>query len=256
MKTIPLQESVSSYVEDWVKANIETLDVAAVVSVDKYPDRLVTVRPLCIQEGLDGVSPEKPVIADCPVILAGNVDGFLHFPLRVDDKVLIGYPKDSIEEFSYSNGVDQYYQTDYLKFQGRQAVVLGAVGQVGVDKILSSSSFEIDYFNSKIEITDGDDISLTNPTCEIKALADGNITATNGNITLSLNADGSGVLTNSAGTFTLEVGGNIVGNGCTINTSGNVITAEGTDLDQTRADLDAFKAAYESHDSHPPPPPF
>lgn len=225
-KSTPPSRGISDLVSRWANSNIETIDVAVVVDASKYSQRLVSVLPLCVQEDPDGINPAKPVVDECPVILQGNTDGVISVPLRKGDKVLIGYPKDSIEEFIYANNSDQYFQVDDMKFQGSQAVVLGAIGQPSTDVEVSPDNLEIRYFD-----------------CLISMSPSGEITVTNG-----------------AGVLTLQVSGDILANGATINTSGNVITALGSDVDEIRANLDSFRTAYMAHGTgapgHPPPIPF
>lgn len=225
-KSTPPNRAISDLVSHWVNSNIETLDVAVVVDASKYSQRLVSVLPLCVQEDPDGINPAKPVIDECPVVLQGNTDGFISVPLRKGDKVLIGYPKDSIEEFIYANNSDQYFQVDDMKFQGSQAVVLGAIGQPSVDIEVSPDNLEIRYFGGTISMSPSGEINITN----------------------------------DAGVLTLQASGDILANGATINTSGNVITALGSDVDKIRADLNSFRTAYTAHgfgaSGHPPPLPF
>lgn len=240
-------KAVKGLVSDWAISNIETFDVAVVTDVSKYEQRLVTVLPLCIQEDPDGISPAKPTITDCPVILQGSVDGFLNFPLRKGDKVIIGYPKDSIEEFINSKTSAQYYQIDSMKFQGSQAVVLGAVGQVGVDKTLSTTDFEINYYDTNIKITPDNTVTISTPNGLIEMDKDGNIELSNQTTAFFLYEDGSIVGDNGAGSFTLETAGTILANGAIIPVSGNVITAGGTDLDALQAEVTAFKLVYNTH---------
>lgn len=293
--SIPFGPAVRNFVKDWVEGNIETLDVAIVVGVSKYQDRLVDVLPLCIQEDPDGLAPAKPTITECPVILQGNSDGFINFPLRKGDKVLIGYPKDSIEEFTYGQNSDQYYPVDTMKFQGSQAVVLGYASQVGQDHTLSSENFEIKYYNSRITITpdnritinndgatvdienDGaigitngestytmqanGDVELINDTCELSMTNAGTIILDNGGGQLEMLPTGSCKFTNGNGNLSLAPAGNAACNNCIITTSGNVITASGTDLDSLKANFDALVTSYNAHGNgaanhNPPVPPY
>jgi hypothetical protein len=270
-------KTLSDSISKWCYNNIETFDEALVVGVSKYADRLVDVQPLAVQVDEDGVEVYPSVISECPVILQGNADGFLNFPLRVGDKVKIGYPKESAEEFVYGTTTEQYIPVDTMKWNNRQAFVLGYASQVGQDHTLSSENFEIRYFLSRVTITPDNRIVVNNPeaTFEIDSdgfigitngettflmYEDGNVSLTNPSCALTMNTSGDVNISNGSGNIILQASGDVNANGATINTSGNVITAGGADLDQTRADLDAFKTAYIAHGTgspnHPPPAPF
>ncbi len=231
-------------ISKWVNNNIETFDVAIVVDDRKYEDRLVSVLPLAVNEDSDGTLTYPAVISDCPVILQGNLDGFLHFPLTVGCKVLIGYPKESIEEFIYGSITDQYVPVDGLKFNNSQAVVLGAVGQVGQDYILSKTDFELKYFDASIRMTEASGIYIENKAVFIEAQNDGTVKITN----------------SGGGEWLMASGGMIFANGCITDTDGNVTTANGTNLDQLKADFDSLVNAYVAHGAgapaHPPPNPL
>lgn len=249
-KSAPFSKALKDFIKDWAISNIETFDVAIVVGVSNYNKRLVDVLPLCIQEDADGIAPAKPVITECPVVLQGNFDGFLHFPLRKGDKVLIGYPKDSIEEFTYSTVAQQYFPVDNMKFQGSQAVVLGYAHQAPTDKELSPEDFEIDYYDAKLSLTPSNAFKYSNPSATLEIDGQGNLSFTNGSISANLNSNGTFNITGGQGTI----------NGATITSGGNVITAAGSDVDEIRADLNALNAAYSGHGDglpdHPPSPAF
>lgn len=262
-------KSMNDIVAKWCNNNIETLGVAVITGVQDYPvDRTVDVQPLAQVKEVDGVEIEQPAITKCPVILQGSEDGFIHFPLNVGTKVIIGYPKRSIEEFTYSSTSDEYLPVDRNTFGSAQAIVLGYAAQAGgVDYSLSATDFEIRFKESRITLTESNTISMTNPSVTFEADSNGDIGLTNGDATLTMNSGGPINLTvggvtfimNSDGTFSLTGTADGTVNSCTITSGGNVVTAAGTDLDQLKADHDSLKTSYLAHGDgapkHNPPVP-
>lgn len=244
--------AISDLVRRWVNTNIETIDVAEVVGNSNYASsRLVDVQPLAVVREKDGVEIEVPTVLNCPVILQGNVDGFISFPMNVGTKVLVGYPKHSIEEFVYASEANTYTPVDGLTFGSAQAVVLGYAAQAnGVDYSLSLDDFEIRFKGCRLSFKADETISLTNPNFNFDVSPDGSLGVSNGSVTVILNVDGTWSITGGEGTV----------NGATVTAGGNLITAAGTDLDQLKEDFDALHAAYVIHGTgspaHPPPDPL
>lgn len=257
-------------VSKWVIDNVETLGIGTVSDVGTYSvDRTVEVQPITEMRDEDGVVIVPPAIGGCPVILQGSEDGFIHFPLNVGTKVLIGYPKRSIEEFTYSDTAGTYLPVDSQVFGSAQAVVLGYAAQAGgVDYSLSPEDFEIRFKQARMTLKADNTISLTNPQVSFEASPDGSIGLTNGIATLVMNSGGTISLTNAGVTFTMDNAGtwNLTGtgagtvNGATVTAGGNFITANGSDLDQLQADFDSMKTSYLAHgdgvaNHNPPVPP-
>lgn len=216
-------------ISKWAYNNIETFDDAVIVGVSKYDSRLVDVLPLAVTEDDDNVLIYPAVITECPVILQGNSDGYFNIPLRLGDKVKIGYPKESAEEFFYGETSEQYVPVDTMKWNNRQAFVIGYASQFNVDKKVSTTDLELNYFDSTLSMS-----------------PDNALKYTNGSITATFNGDGTFSITGGQGTI----------NGATITANGNVITASGSDVDEMRAQLNALNSAYNAHGTgatnHPP----
>lgn len=226
-----VNNSVKDSIEKWVNNNVFTFAVARVDNVNDYStDRMVDVQPLTLYEDTDGTLVEIALIQKCPVILQGTSLGHQSFPIAVNDTVLIGFPKDSIEEFTFGNSTDTYTPVDRLKWGSAQAVVLGFIARAGgVDRDVSPDNFEIKFQDSEISITPENVITISNPTVK-GVIGDNQYTITTGGTSVEVNGD----------TINITSSGNTTVNGCVITPSGNVITANGTDLD-------AFKAQYDAH---------
>ena len=149
-------------IKRWVTNNVETLSVAKVINVSEYRNnRLVDVLPLPIEKQSDGQARVPDVIYRCPV------DGYLSFPIKVGDKVAIGFCKQSLPEFLFAQKAEQYLPEDLSIFGANDAVVLGFIAQAGRDKPVSSTDFELNYKNSYLRVTPSDDITLSNPNSSI-----------------------------------------------------------------------------------------
>lgn len=208
-----INKEFRSIIKRWVDNNLETLSVAKVVNVSQYGSkRLIDVLPLSIEKRKDGDNIVPDVIHNCPVVLQGNVDGFVSFPIKNNDKVIIGYCKESISEFVFSNNLNQYLPDDYSSFGGNDAVVLGYIGQANIDLPVDPNNFKIKYQQSEIEITPSNKITITEPgsiiTMESSVV---NISNSNGNATLQSNGE-------------WDI------NGAKITPNGDVITANGVSV--------------------------
>jgi len=225
-----LAGTFAQVVSRWAEETIETQAPGVVVGVADYAtERCVSVQPLVMERQGDGDIIVPDIIPKALVVLQGNQDGFVSFPVKVGDKVWLGYCKRSLEEFVTSNVAEPYAPDADRVFGSSDVVVLGFVAQAGVDKPLNPDNLEINFQGSSISITPSNVISIDNGSSNV----------------------------------TME-GGTITANGATITSSGNVITAQGVDLNQLRADHDALYAAYILHGidpisgpapGHPPPPP-
>ena len=244
-------KNIKDLVEKWCVENIETMSVAVITDVSRYPnERVVDVQPLTCHVDKDGVITVPAFIHSCPVILQGNLNGYLSFPLEVGCKVFIGYPKRSIEEFVYTSNTDLYEPVDGILFGSAQAVVLGYIGQANQEQEVSPTDFEIRFKDVKLSFKEDSSIRLANQQFAMEADASGSLGMGNSGSSMALNIGGTWNITGSgAGTL----------NGATATVDGNLITASGTDLNQLKADFDALKAAYIAHGvgapNHPPPAP-
>ena len=238
-----LNKEVKSMISRWVSRNVETSSVGVIRSVKEYASgRMVDVLPLTMERDNDGTAIVPDIIYRCPVILQGCSEGYISYPLKVGDKVILGFTKGSIGEYLASSTSDQYLPVDYGAFGANDAFVIGYIGQPSVDLEVSADNFEVVFKDSKLTITPTNDIMVENPEASVQLLEDGTITIQNGSSNIVLNPDGT-----------------ITANDCLIDASGNVTTAGGTDLDQLKADFDSLKVSYLAHGSgnsnHNPPVP-
>lgn len=244
-------KNIRDTVEKWCVENIETMGVAVITRVSDYPtSRVVDVQPLTCNVDKDGVITVPAFIQNCPVLLQGNLDGYISFPPEVGCKVFVGYPKRSIEEFVYTSNTDVYEPVDGILFGSSQAVVLGYIGQANQELEVSPTDFEIRFKDAKLSFKPDSSIRLANQQFAMEADASGSLGMGNSGSSIALNVGGTWNITGSgAGTL----------NGATVTADGNLITASGTDLNQLKADFDALLAAYIEHGvgapNHPPPTP-
>lgn len=233
------QEEIIKLIREWAKNHIETKAPAVITDDSKYgSDRVLTVQPLVIEKEDDGDQVVPDQIYSCPVILDGCADGHMSFPFKVGDIVAIGYCKRSIEEVTYGNSNQQVVPDDDRVFSASDAVVLGYWAQPANSSPVSTENFEIKFANSEVSISPSNVITITN-----------------GDLTVAI--DGASCsISNSSGSWELQPNGEIIQNGATVDTTGNYISATGTDLDNLKANFDAFVLNYNAHGSgasnHPP----
>lgn len=228
-----INKETRKLIRRWVSNNIETLTVGKVVNVSEYSsNRLVDVLPLPIDTQSDGHARVPSVVYRCPVILEGNLDGYLSYPAKLGDKVLLGYCKQSIAEFVFSQKAEQYFPEDLSLFGANDAVVLGFIGQAGRDKSVSATNFELNYQDSYLRITPDDDITLNNPIGSVNIAPSGTIESTNGSSTLTLNISGDITADNGSGSVNIAPDGTITSDSgaasVEVNSSGNVTIQNGT----------------------------
>jgi len=199
-------EELKNVIKKWVVNNVETTSVAVVVGVADYPiKRVVDVLPLPMERSTDGSVIVPDTVYNCPVILQGSQKGVMSFPLKVGDKVCIGYCKRSFYEFINSTSSAQYLPEDFDVFGANNAVVLGYVAQEGIDVELLADDFFIRFMDSSLTIKENNDIIVENNKAVIQALNTGDISATNDTCTIS--ATNSGVITLDNGQISLTLSG-------------------------------------------------
>jgi len=241
----------------WVQENVETLAPATVVSNRLYEEeRVLDVLPLILEKQEDGDIIVPDVIYNAPVSLQGSTEGVFSFPIKPGDKVLIGYVKRSLEEFIYANSPDQYLPRDTRVFGSSDAVVVGFLGQAGVDLPVSVDDAFWQFNETSITLDKDNNITIkTGDDTTVKVNSDSSIELSTETSDITQSSSGEVSISNDAGSGTLQPSGNWLFNGTTIDTSGNVITASGTNLDALRAIFNIHTHISVSSLGTPTPPP-
>lgn len=248
MNNAPVQhaeEIIKGIAKKWCIDNIELIAPAVITDNTEYgQDRTITVLPLIIEREDDGVAIVPTECFKCPVLLQANPDGYVSFPMKVGQMVAVGYTKHCVEQFT-AGSKDQLIPTDYRVFGASDAIVLGYWG-TPQDLKVSPDNFEIKFKDTLISITPDNKVTVNTPNSIHLVTGEAEINIQGGEV----------ASTNGSGNCTLLSSGVVNANNCQINTSGNVITANGTDLDQLKADHDALQASYIAHGAgapgHPP----
>lgn len=251
MNNAPVQhaeEIIKGIAKKWCIDNIELIAPAVITDVSDYGvDRTVTVLPLVIERDDDGVAIVPTECFKCPVFLQASPEGYVSFPLKAGQMVAVGYTKHCVEQFT-AGVKDQLIPTDYRVFGASDAVVLGYWATPS-DLKVSPDNFEIKFKDTLISITPDNKVTINTPNSVHLITGEAEINIQGGEV----------ASTNASGNCTLLSSGAVDANGCTITTGGNVITANGTDLDQLKADHDALQASYIAHGvgtttapNHPP----
>lgn len=213
-------------IKEWVSRNVETTSVGVVVNVDEYPkSRVVDVLPLTMERFDDGSALVPDTVYRCPVVLQGTQEGFISYPIKVGDKVLIGYCKRSFAEYLYSAKSEQYLPDDLSVFGANNVVVYGYLSQDGVDLEVSPDDFQVAFKDCLLTFKDNNDILIKNSTVNIEATNAGVITITNGSSTLVIDG-GESTLTSN-----LTVDGNLTVTGSS--TLSSNVTSGGKDISDT-----------------------
>lgn len=252
-------KGMSDFVRNWVVNNVETTAPAVIVGVSNYgSQRVVDVKPLLLEVEEDGDVIVPPAIFNCPVILQGNIDGYVSFPLQVGDTVAIGYCKRSIEEVTFGNTVEQVIPEDRRMFGCSDAIVLGYWAQ-NKDYSVSTTDWETRFKDSYLRISPDNKHSRVNPNATEEIDGDGGYAFTNGSVTVMFNPDGTATITASS---TVTINGNVINpddsidfaSGATVTASGDFITAAGNSLDDLYTSYLAHGSGVANHNPPVPPP--
>jgi hypothetical protein len=189
---------------------------AMIVDVSSYGDKqFVNVRPQIsrLLETGEVISNDEITIYDVPVIWPSGGGAMLSFPLKVGDTVWLSFSQRNLEDWLYSDGTQEVIPGDSRHFSMTDAVAIPGLYTALSNLKPSTENVEIKFGNHLISLRPSGELYITNGGAEIKLNPSGTITA----------------------------------NGATITPDGNVITANGTNLDQ-------FYADYLAH-VHPAKPP-
>lgn len=247
---VQYQNGADQFMEYWwskKSINIRTTVPAIILSVN-YTQSCVNVKPL-IKVFVDrDRSFELPESVDVPLSIVSAKRGLagLTMPIIVGDIGILEYADQDTSDWLSSNGdavVGTPSSTASRENQSTGSVLYPLAFTVGI--FTKSKPMNIDPVN--VVLFNEDSLFIQHP--------DGTITTknTNGSTILypsgkQIHTSGSSVFTIDNGTNTLTDGSSVINqsggvvliNGATITPSGNLITASGTDLD-------AFKAAFDSH---------
>lgn len=188
-------------IDGYLRENVGTGMPAIVVSVAEYGDKqFVDVKPAIarLRETGEVISNDEITIYDVPVIWCGSGDFLLSGPVEVGHTVWLSFSQRNIEDWLYSDGSSEVIPGDSRHFSMTDAVAFP-----GLYTALSN----LKPSTENVELKWGDKLISLKPSGEIQ-------------------------ITNSSANITLNPDGTITANGATITTDGNVITANGTDLDQ------------------------
>ena len=188
-------------IDGYLRENVGTGMPAIVVSVAEYGDKqFVDVKPAIsrLRETGEVISNDEITIYDVPVVWPSSGGALFSCPVVVGDTVWLAFSQRNIEDWLYSDGSAEVIPGDSRHFSMTDAVAFP-----GLYTALSN----LKPSTENVELKWGDKLISLKPSGEIQ-------------------------ITNSSANITLNPDGTITANGATITTDGNVITANGTDLDQ------------------------
>jgi hypothetical protein len=203
-------------IDGYLRESVSTGMPGIIVSVAEYGDKqFVDVKPALsrVLETGQVISNDEITIYDVPVIWPSAGGGLLSFPIKVGDTVWLSFSQRNLEDWLYSDGTQEVIPGDSRHFSMTDAVAEPGLYTALSNLKPSTENVEIKFGNHLISLRPSGELYITNGGAEIKLNPSGTITA----------------------------------NGATITPDGNVITANGTNLDQ-------FYADYLAH-VHPAKPP-
>ena len=205
-------------IDGYLRENVGTGMPAIVVSVAEYGDKqFVDVKPAIsrLRETGEVISNDEITIYDVPVVWPGAGGALFSCPVVVGDTVWLSFSQRNIEDWLYSDGTQEVIPGDSRHFSMTDAVAFP-----GLYTALSN----LKPSTENVELKWGDKLISLKPSGEIQ-------------------------ITNSSANITLNPDGTIKANGATITTDGNVITANGTNLDDFYADYLAHTHKQTGHES-------
>ncbi len=204
-----MKDILEGFLEKHLRDNLATGIPAVVVAKDEYNSKqFVDVRPLISRLLSTGqvISNDEITIYDVPVIWPGSGTALFSCPVEVGHTVWLDFSQRNIEDWLYTDGTQEVVPGDARHFSMADAVAIPGLYTALSNNHPSAENVELKWDNKKISLKPSGEIEITNGSAVVKLNPSGTITA----------------------------------NGCTITTGGNVITANGTDLD-------AFYQDYLSH---------
>jgi len=193
-------DAFTTFLDGYMRDNIATGMPAIVMAVDEYEDKqFITVKPSIsrLMETGQVISNDEIVIHDVPVILPSGGGALLSFPVEVGNTVWLQFSQRNLEDWVYSDGQGEVIPSDSRHFSMTDAVAFPCIYSALSNLKPSGSNVELKWGDKKLSFKPSDEVELTN----------------------------------GAATVTLKPDGNIDANGCTITPDGNVITANGVNLD-------------------------
>lgn len=196
-----LTDMAHSVVDSKLKNEVRTTIPGNIQAFDAET-QLATVQIGIQRLNTNGKAFTPPPVIRCPVCVYGAAGGLVEVQINKGDECLIHFSMRCIDGWRQQGGVAPL---------------------VSVERFRHSDAFAVLAPRSMPNVVEGYD----NSGIKIRSL--------DGTRYVWLQNDGTISCDNGNGNLTLLPNGNVDANGCTINTSGNVITASGTDLDQLRA---------------------
>lgn len=163
---------------------------------------------------LNGKTYTPPPIINCPLVIYGASGGLVEVEIAPDDECLIHFSMRCIDGWRQQGGVAPLVK--YEKFREGDAFAVLAPR--------SSANYIQGYDNDGIKLRSLD-----------------------GSKYVWIKNNGDIETQNDNGIFQLLANGNINANGATINTSGNMITADSADLNAVRDKLNELITAFNAH---------
>lgn len=179
------------------------------------PDRQYATLQVGIQRlDIAGRTYTPPPIVNCPVCIYGSAGGAIETKIEKGDEVLILFSMRCIEGWRNQGGVAPLTSIELFRESDAFAVLAPR----------SSKNVITGYSNDGIRVRSLD-----------------------GTRYVWLKDDGTIEMKNENGSFSMAPGGDIDANGATIDTSGNVITADDADLNAIRDKLNELIGRFNDH---------
>lgn len=186
----------------------------------------IDAQPLITHKRSDGKVFEFAQVNQVPLqVCSGNMGvANVTVPVKEGDIVLLLYAQRDIGNFMNSDGVEP--SDPFLRAPLREypLCAIPCMFTLGTDSPdIDPDNLIVKNDKSGLTLKPSGDIIFEDENLTVSQLNDGtySVVSNGGSITLD----------NGSGTLTLQASGDIDANGCTINTSGNVITPAGADLD-------------------------
>lgn len=211
------QKSMLEVIEEMVDVKIDEANKSAIrttipgfITAFNQVNQLATVQVGVQSLKVSGETVNPPPIVQCPVCIYGASGGLVEVEIQPGDECLIHFSMRCIDGWRIQGGIAPLVSVE--RYRMSDAFVM--LAPRSLPNVIEGFSND----GIKVRSVDGTKYTWWKSSGEIES--------NNGN-----------------GNMTLLASGDADINGCTINTSGNVITASGTDLDQLRD-------TYNSH-NHP-----
>lgn len=230
------------YIKEYLREHVETALPGIVIDIGTYEEtqQIAVVQPLINLVFDDNQVVEMPYLFNVPVELTGTQESLISVPIKVGDTVTLKFCKRSLDELKEQATAATYNPRDRRWFDTNDAIAFPTTLIKSSTLHPHSEHVEIKFKDILVSYQTDGTIHITNGAVTNIISPNGNILFDNGDAQFEINPAGEISGTNSSGSFALKSSGEMDINGCTVTTSGNVITSIGTNLDE-------FKALYDAH---------